>query len=108
VSGPHHAPTAAGRNQHRTVIAITCRVVEKAPKDLTALTNRAYCLRKLDRLEEAVADYTAVIAACPPSVRSCNNRAFCLARLGRYREAIEDYSTVISLDPGNAHAYHNR
>jgi tetratricopeptide (TPR) repeat protein len=59
-----------------------------------AYNNRGYVWRKLERFEEAVADYTSSLAVEPGSVRTLNNRAYCAARLGRFAEAIQDYSAV--------------
>lgn len=78
------------------------------PKEAGTLNARAHCLRKLQRLEEAIADYSAAIELSDPSVRAYNNRAYCLAAVGRYREAVSDYSFVLHLDPCNSHALHNR
>lgn len=86
----------------------SCRVLREWPEDVTALSNRGYCMRKLHRIEEAAADYSAAIALSPPSLRLFNNRAYCLAKLGRYAEAVSDYSSVLQLEPRNAHALQNR
>lgn len=84
------------------------RVLQMVPEDLTALSNRAYSLRKLGRLDEAAADYGSAIMIGPPNARLYNNRAYCLAKLGKYQAAIKDYEAVLMLDPGNTHALHNR
>jgi tetratricopeptide (TPR) repeat protein len=85
-----------------------CRVLAVAPQDTQALSSRGYCMRKLHRIEEAVADYSRAIDTSPPSLRLFNNRAYCLAKLGRYRAAVDDYSAVLHLDPANLHALQNR
>lgn len=65
-------------------------------------------MRKLHRMEEAVADYTLAIQVSPPSLRFFNNRAYCLAKLGRYSAAVQDYSAVLRMEPNNQHALQNR
>ena len=86
----------------------SCRVLQRAPADLAALSNRGYAFRKLGQFGAASEDYTAALKQSPGTVRLHNNRGYCLAKLGKYKSAIQDYQAVIQLDPANAHAYHNR
>ena len=85
-----------------------CRVLQRSPTDLAALSNRGYAFRKLGKFAAASDDYTAALKQSPGTVRLHNNRGYCLAKLGKYKSAIQDYQQVIQLDPANAHAYHNR
>ena len=87
---------------------LRCRVLQRSPTDLAALSNRGYAFRKLGKFAAASEDYTAALKQSPGTVRLHNNRGYCLAKLGKYKSAIQDYQQVIQLDPANAHAYHNR
>ena len=87
---------------------VRCRVLQRCPSDLAALSNRGYAFRKLGKFAAASQDYTAALKQSPGTVRLYNNRGYCLAKLGKYKSAIQDYQHVIQLDPANAHAYHNR
>lgn len=63
------------------------RITELAPEDETPLTDRAYCLLKLDRIPEALELMDALIARAPDSPSGYHNKAELLCRLKRYTEA---------------------
>lgn len=77
-------------------------------------SNRGLVLRKLERFQEAIADYTKELqlsGANRNKVRTLNNRAYCFAKISDFASAIKDYSLVIEEtdgEGGNVHAYHNR
>lgn len=69
---------------------------------------RAYCLAKLGRYKEAIADYDAVIALDPNNVHAYHNRGISFDKLGHFEAAIEDFNRVLQLEPTNSVAYFNR
>ncbi len=75
-------------------------------------SNRGLVLRKLERYEDAIADYTKELSLSGEGrskTRTLNNRAYCYAKIGDFKSAIRDYSSVIEKeDNANVHAYHNR
>ena len=73
-----------------------------------AFNNRAYCLAKLGRYEEAIVDYTTVIQQEDTNIHALHNRGISYERLARYTDAVADFSQVIAIDPTNANAYFNR
>lgn len=70
--------------------------------------NRAQVLVGLGRLDEALADYTAVIDQDPNYPEYHFDRASILRRLGRYEDAHADYDEAIRLSPPFPEAYYNR
>jgi tetratricopeptide (TPR) repeat protein len=70
--------------------------------------NRAQVLAGLGRLDEALADYDAVISADPNYPEYHFDRANLLHRLGRDEEALAEYDTTIALGPPFPEAYYNR
>jgi tetratricopeptide (TPR) repeat protein len=72
------------------------------------LYNRAQVLAGLGQLDEALADYTAVIAADPNYAEYYLDRGNILRRLGHDKEALADYETAIRLSPPFPEVYYNR
>jgi tetratricopeptide (TPR) repeat protein len=70
--------------------------------------NRAQVLAGLGRLDEALADYDAVIAVDPNYPEYHFDRANLLHRLDRDDEALVEYDTTIALGPPFPEAYYNR
>ena len=70
--------------------------------------NRAQLYAGLGRLEEALADYTAVIEEDPHYAEYHFDRAALLRRLDRDDEAMAEYETAIRLSPPFPELYYNR
>jgi tetratricopeptide (TPR) repeat protein len=70
--------------------------------------NRAQLYAGLGRLEEALADYTAVIEEDPHYAEYHFDRAAVLRRLGRDDEAMAEYETAMRLSPPFPELYYNR
>jgi tetratricopeptide (TPR) repeat protein len=90
--------------------SLTADPLAALPSDRSFITaqNRGFSQRKLERYEEAIADYSAAVRCSPGHTKAYYNRAVALERLRRYEEAAADYSLVLQLDPGNAAALQNR
>jgi len=76
------------------------------PRDAEAYYHRAEVRERLDRLAEAIEDYTEAIRFKPEAM-TYNKRALINHRLHRDAEAIADFTEVIRLEP-NAEVYNNR
>ena len=70
--------------------------------------NRAQVNASLGRLDEAFADYNAVIACDPNYAEYHLDRGILLHRQGRLTEALADYDQAIRLSPPFPEAYYNR
>jgi tetratricopeptide (TPR) repeat protein len=70
--------------------------------------NRAQLYAGLGRLEEALADYTAVIEEDPHYAEYHFERAGVLRRFGRNDEAMAEYETAMRLSPPFPELYYNR
>ena len=70
--------------------------------------NRAQLYAGLGRLEEALADYTAVIEEDPHYAEYHFDRAALLRRLERDDEAMAEYETAMRLSPPFPELYYNR
>lgn len=73
-----------------------------------ALTNRALVLTAEGRLEPALADLDAALAATPDSAAIHGNRGNLLLRLGRPAEALAAYDRAAVLAPRDPTSYYNR
>ncbi|GII77352.1 hypothetical protein Sru01_23340 [Sphaerisporangium rufum] len=69
--------------------------------------NRAQVLGMMGRLEESLADYTAVVELDPDFPEHHFNVGNILRRLGREEEAIAAYRRALSLSPPFPEAYYN-
>jgi tetratricopeptide (TPR) repeat protein len=70
--------------------------------------NRGQVYSALGQLNEALVDYTSVIAADPNWPEYYFDRANLLRRLNRDDEALADYETAMRLSPAFHEAYYNR
>lgn len=77
--------------------------LELTPQNrIEAIFNRGTCLMNLKMYEQAIDDFSSLIAVNPTSVPAYLNRAYCLLNLARYEEAERDYRTVLQIEPNNA------
>jgi tetratricopeptide (TPR) repeat protein len=71
--------------------------------------NRGNKLFKLKRYDEAIADYSRVIAVFPQKDELVySSRAKALYRTGRYREALPDFDHAVTLKPDSKRLYYDR
>ena len=80
-------------------IAATSKLIEEEPADVDALLRRGNARLRLDRLEEALADYELAIAQDPKYAPAYNNRGVVFSRMGQPAEAASDYERAVDLDP---------
>ena len=66
------------------------------PSNTTALMQRGFCWRKMDKFENAIQDYSAIISSNPSNIRAINNRAYCLAKINKFQDNNVDKMTVYS------------
>ena len=76
--------------------------------DYRSYFGRAGAYRRLEQLENAIADYSKAIGFKPDSAPAYHDRAFCKMRLGLLDEAAEDYDKALTLDPENPHSWYDR
>jgi len=69
-----------------------------------AWNNKAVCLKKLNRMEEALECYEEALKRNPSFEQGWANKADLLKRMGKIREAIECYDKIIELNPSNLDA----
>lgn len=63
-----------------------------------ALTNKAYGLARLGRFQEAIADYSAILAVDPHNGHAYHNRGIMYDKLGQQDLAIQDFGMVLQID----------
>ncbi len=63
---------------------------------------RGFCLKQLERFEEAVDDLSLSIKIEEPELAHHNSLGFCLFKLGRHREAVASFEKAVAVDPGSA------
>jgi tetratricopeptide (TPR) repeat protein len=83
------------------------KAVAVNPRNSQLYYERAEIYVKMDRLENALADYNKAIDLKEHPFYY-NNRGFVRAELGFYKEALEDYDKALLLDPGYTAAQQNR
>ena len=70
--------------------------------------NRGNVLKKLGRLDEALASYDAAAALKPDDPLILNSRGTVLRELNRFADALVDLNAVIALRPDFSEAFNNR
>ena len=63
---------------------------------------RGFCLKELERYEEAADDLAMSIELEEPELAHHNSLGFCLFKLGRYDEAVASFERAVAVDPGSA------
>ncbi len=63
---------------------------------------RGFCLKELERYEEAANDLAMSIELEEPELAHHNSLGFCLFKLGRYDEAVASFERAVAVDPGSA------
>ena len=73
--------------------------------DYKVFFNRAYALTKLNRYDNAIADYTIALKMKPDLVAAKENRALLYNAIHDYDKALADFNELISADPTNPYYY---
>jgi tetratricopeptide (TPR) repeat protein len=63
---------------------------------------RGFCLKELERFDEAVIDLERSIGLEQAELAHHNLLGFCLYKLGRHGEAVASFERAVELDPGSA------
>jgi tetratricopeptide (TPR) repeat protein len=63
---------------------------------------RGFCLSRLERWAEALADLGLAVELETPELAHHNLLGVCLFKLGRHREAVASFEAAVGLDPGSA------
>jgi tetratricopeptide (TPR) repeat protein len=69
---------------------------------------RGYVLKRMGRLEAALADYNRALALDPTLVEALANRGSTWGQMRRPEQALADFSRAIALQPDLAEVYRNR
>lgn len=81
------------------LVFLTASLAFQQPADPTVRFNRAIALQQQGKLEEAAAEYRALLKGKPDYAEAHANLGVVLARLGRYKEAVTAYETAYKLAP---------
>ncbi len=63
---------------------------------------RGISLHKLNRLEEAVADFSEVLRMDPSNANALYSRGSARDNMGQHNEALSDYTAALNLDSSGA------
>ncbi|MBI2722169.1 MAG: tetratricopeptide repeat protein [Bacteroidetes bacterium] len=80
-------------------------LIDKNPKHVKALYNRALAFGFMEEYDKAIDDLTACINLRPMYSLAYYSRGYWSEYVGNYTAAIKDYETTINLDPKNYDAY---
>jgi tetratricopeptide (TPR) repeat protein len=89
-------------------VVSACAEAQRSGSDAEAYFRRGVAYGKMERYEEAIADFSKALELSPAYSAAYYNRGTCHGRAGRYDEAIADFSKALDLDPKDADAYYNR
>ena len=83
-------------------------VLMQKPRWIDAYLNYGDSLKKLGRLDEAIATYEKAVAINPKDGRIYNNWAKCLASKNDFEGALTKYQTATKRSPGLVQSYYNQ
>jgi predicted O-linked N-acetylglucosamine transferase (SPINDLY family) len=99
----------ANEKNYEKAIEYFSKVIESAKCETQFIKyNRGLCYHKLNRLKEALEDYSNEIAINPNYVDVWYNRAILLSELLNYEESIKNYDQVILLNPLHKESFYNK
>ena len=91
------------RAEHALVHFDDALALEPAADDLgRVLFFRGFCLKELERYDEAVVDLERSLELERAEPEHHNLLGFCLFKLGRHAEAVTSFERAVALDPGSA------
>ncbi|NXA83708.1 TTC31 protein, partial [Thryothorus ludovicianus] len=99
-----HGIEAAQMGQHAEAVWAFTTALELNPREHRLLGNRSYCLEKLGRYEEALADAEAALALQPGWPKGCFRKGKALRGLQRYAEAAHTFEELLRQDGTYAEA----
>jgi serine/threonine protein kinase len=79
-----------------------------ASPDYRSYFGRAGAYQHLEKLDQAIDDYTQAIRLNPGGAMAYHERAVCLARMNQDDRALPDYNRAIELSPGYALSWNGR
>jgi Cdc6-like AAA superfamily ATPase len=90
------------QNYEEAITAFT-QAISKNAKEWQAFAGRAEALRQIQRFQEAISDYTAIIESGFSTDRSkyLTRRAEIYLTLGKRSEALNDYNKAVEIEPNN-------
>ncbi|NXP96252.1 TTC31 protein, partial [Passerina amoena] len=104
VTSPGHGIEAAQMGQHAEAVWAFTVALELNPREHRLLGNRSYCLEKLGRFEEALADAEAALALQPGWPKGSFRKGKALRGLQRYAEAARTFEELLQQDRAHAEA----
>jgi tetratricopeptide (TPR) repeat protein len=81
------------------IVIFVVNLLFQQPAEITARFNRAVELQRQGALEEAAAEYRAVIKSAPNYAEAHANLGSVMSRLGKYDEAVAGYEAALRLNP---------
>ncbi|NWZ71292.1 TTC31 protein, partial [Acrocephalus arundinaceus] len=99
-----HGIEAAQMGQHTEAVWAFTVALELNPQEHRLLGNRSYCLEKLGRYEEALADAEAALALQPGWPKGAFRKGKALRGLKRYAEAAHTFEELLLQDGAYAEA----
>jgi tetratricopeptide (TPR) repeat protein len=89
-------------------IQLLSRAIEEDSDHKLAYMSRGSAFLRLERLDEAIADFDHAIHLNPDFPRSYHLRGLAKEKQATWEDAIADFSKAIELDPEYAAAYYSR
>ena len=101
------AATLLKQGSYAEAIPYFTQAIARKP-EYRSYFGRAGAYQHMEKLDQAIADYTQAIRLNPAVGMPYHERAVCLARLGRDDQAFGDYNKAIELSPDYALSWNGR
>ena len=83
-------------------------MIKQDPDNALAYLSRGAANMRIDRADDAVADYDAAIGLAPKNPKSFHLRGLAHEKAGDNAKALADFDTAIEINPEYAAAYNSR
>jgi len=97
----------AKAGDYQSAIEEFAKEIEKCP-NYDAYNERGIVFSKMEKYQEATADFTNAIAIDPLRSHAYNNRGIVFVKKKKYDLAIRDFSRAIQINPNDPALYSNR
>lgn len=78
------------------------------PKHINSLMQHAFCSIQLEKVNEAIADYTKILEIDPKNKVALMSRGSAKDKIKDFKSALTDFDNALAIDPEYQEAYVNR
>lgn len=89
-------------------IKLLSQAIENDPRFTLAIKSRGAAYLRLDKVQEAIADFNTVLEMDPANARAYHLRGLAYAKSGQDDKALDDFNRALELNSNYGAVYHSR